>query len=1502
MSAERYDAFVSYGHGDAPWVHTLAENLERLGLRVFLDAWELVAGDLIAVRLQQGLAAAGAVVFVVSAESVGRGWVNEEFAAAVAGAAAGAQRLIPVLAGEVGLPAFVASRLYVDFRHADSPAAYEAKVRELAAAVRGQPGSARPEPGGGIVPPPAAYRAEGPRPARLTIAGDVVTFTTAGQEASHEPVGLDARAAALLTQAALSRAWPGSGPVRAAGTAMAAGMHAALVQAGTALGRCFLDGAAGEALAAEVAAAAAGGAAVQLAVDVQDAGLAALPWEALVLPGQFTPLVLQERVEVYRTVTLEHRPPAIRVRGPLRILAVIASPDTGGGELLDYEAELSAIISAVNPARRGVGAFVEVLNWGSLAAIRAALLARRYHVLHISCHARPGALVLEDAAGNADRVSAEKLAGALPADRGVPLVVLAGCSTALAPAPQTPAPGTGQAGPGGEGSGATAAETAGALAGLARELLGRGVPAVVAMTAPVTDRYATAFAAEAYRQLAAREDPVPLAAISDARRAVEAARRALPAGDPWGAVAEWATAVLVQAGPPLALFHPSDGLEQLAAPAGPVFDPAMVVRRVGEFVGRRAELRDLLAALRGSGAGVVVHGIGGVGKSTLAAQLAEQLGPGRGLVVAVSGAAALNVDLVFEALRTALVGHAVGEGLGDRDPVRQAAAALMDAGPPWRERLELVRQVVLPRLPVLLLVDNAEDLLTGDSSGRELADVDLAGFVAAWVRAGPQAKLVVTSRYPFTLPAGMAKRLRWHHLGPLSLAETRKLIWRLPALDALPPDDQQRAYAMVGGHPRTLEYLDALLRGGQAVFPDVAGRLETAIASRGVADPQQWMAGVEGDLDRALAETITLAADDVLLDDLLASLQDAPPALEILRRLAVYRRPVDDTGAAWQLSPLTSAPGPPAELADRLRPVLEALAQAGQAGTATSVEDLGLDPAAVAQYHADTAESARPPVRLTDEAHRALGLLAGLGLVTPATDPDAGGEPGASGVFVHRWTAAALAARTSAAELTDAHRKAAAYWRWRVAVRPQSRAAAVEQLLEARYHHHAAGDLDDALEANGQACDQLWTWGAWTTEHHLLEEALGWVPPRSRHAANILHRLGLIAEYRGDWRTAEQRYQDSLAIKQEIGDRAGTATSYGQLGTLAARRGDYATAEERHRAALAIFEETGDRAGTAAAYHALGIVAESRGDYGTAEQYYHDSLAISQEIGNRAGTATSYHQLGSLAYSRGDYDTAEERYGAALAILEETGDRANIAIAYHQLGIIAENRGDYGTAEERYHAALAILEEIGDRAGTAASYGQLGTLALLRGDYATAEERYGAALAIFEEIGDRAGTATAYHALGMIAKAHGDHDTAEQYYKDFLAISQEIGNRVGTATSYHQLGTLAYDRGDYDIAEQYYQESLAINQKVGNRADIAVTFSQLGVLRTSQGRPADAVSYQVQALAIRAELSSPAAAADVRMLRQQRAALGDQQFQRILRTLTDNDSAATIMQLTEQAP
>jgi hypothetical protein len=82
--------------------------------------------------------------------------------------------------------------------------------------------------------------------------------------------------------------------------------------------------------------------------------------------------------------------------------------------------------------------------------------------------------------------------------------------------------------------------------------------------------------------------------------------------------------------------------------------------------------------------------------------------------------------------------------------------------------------------------------------------------------------------------------------------------------------------------PRALEYLDALLRGGKARFTQVQVKLRKQLKAKGIADPARWCADTIGRLDAALAETVTLAADDVLLDQLLAQLADDPLARRLL--------------------------------------------------------------------------------------------------------------------------------------------------------------------------------------------------------------------------------------------------------------------------------------------------------------------------------------------------------------------------------------------------------------------------------------------------------------------------------------------------------------------------------------------------------------------------------------------------------------------------------------------
>ncbi|WP_250287599.1 toll/interleukin-1 receptor domain-containing protein [Frankia sp. CiP1_Cm_nod2] len=116
-----FDVFVSYGHADQEWVRVLAENLERAGLHVFYDEWEISASDVLVHRLDEGIRTSANGILVVSPDALARPWVAEEYAAMLTRAVAGRQRLIPVLLRDAELPPFLAARVYVDFRQAHPP-------------------------------------------------------------------------------------------------------------------------------------------------------------------------------------------------------------------------------------------------------------------------------------------------------------------------------------------------------------------------------------------------------------------------------------------------------------------------------------------------------------------------------------------------------------------------------------------------------------------------------------------------------------------------------------------------------------------------------------------------------------------------------------------------------------------------------------------------------------------------------------------------------------------------------------------------------------------------------------------------------------------------------------------------------------------------------------------------------------------------------------------------------------------------------------------------------------------------------------------------------------------------------------------------------------------------------------------------------------------------------------------------------------------------------------
>ena len=209
---------------------------------------------------------------------------------------------------------------------------------------------------------------------------------------------------------------------------------------------------------------------------------------------------------------------------------------------------------------------------------------------------------------------------------------------------------------------------------------------------------------------------------------------------------------------------------------------------------------------------------------------------------------------------------------------------------------------------------------------------------------------------------------------------------------------------------------------------------------------------------------------------------------------------------------------------------------------------------------------------------------------------------------------------------------------------------------------------------------------------------------------------------RGEYAKAEEYQRKALAIRKEIGDSEGEATSYGYLGSVSKSLGEYGKAEEYQKKALAIRKEIGDREGEAACYGNLGTVYHSRGEYAKAEEYLNNVLAIQRELGNKKGEAACYGNLGSVSQSLGEYGKAEEYQRKALAIREEIGDREGEASCYGNLGTLFRSIGKHVEAKRYHEIALDMSREISDISAEAEWHLQLAYDAILEGNVGLEDE------------------------------------------------------------------------------------------------------------------------------------------------------------------------------------
>ncbi|WP_445636383.1 hypothetical protein NSTC745_01275 [Nostoc sp. DSM 114161] len=917
----------------------------------------------------------------------------------------------------------------------------------------------------------------------------------------------------------------------------------------------------------------------------------------------------------------------------------------------------------------------------------------------------------------------------------------------------------------------------GAVPSMAEALIAQGAIAVLSWGRPVQDTTATAAAAHLYGKLAAGYELAQALASTYQQLFKQKVRdwhllRLYVQGECPGALVDVLGDV-----PPSA---PEPAYEQFLDP-----DTQQVrVAKPSEFVGRRRTLQRCLKAIRTS-LGVLIHGLGGVGKSTVTARLLERMVGYHRLVIFRQ----LDEDKLLKTLAEQCTSERGHEILNGKLPLMQRLTKFFTEGLNTKEQRFVF---VLDDFEANLELQNGVYVLQP-----QVVDVLLALLKAMQNSQLPH-KVIITCRYNFTL-SELNHRLYREPLGALAGADLIKKYNRLDSFNGswqFQPDLPERAKKAAGGNPRLLEWLDKILQNSQN-WPE---------AERGIEMILQKMEEKEKEF-----------RENILAEELLK--QQTPALRQMLGKLLVYELPVPLAAISpicedisnWEnyiqraeilgllevtltnnkerlyrvpriLSPLLEFPENPKgeELYKQAAQILYRLwwEEAESFTEAQKLEIhrlalLGKDEEIAAEIAFSLANSWKNQSRFRESVQLCKSTL--------ELTPD------------YRVLHEIARSQEQLGELEQAQQYYQQALEFCLETDEKQKAGIIHNLA---IIYANKGEVDEAIALYNQSLE--------------INERISNVQGK----AATLHQLAILHANKGEVDEAITLYNQSLEIKQLIDNVQGQAATLHCLGILYADKGEVDEAIALYNQSLEIKQRIGDVQGKAATLQCLGNIYADKGEVDEAIALYNQSLEINERIGNVQGKATTLHELGHIYANKGKVDEAIALFNQSLEIFERIGYVKSQADALHNLANIYAKKGEVEEAIALYNQSLEITQRIGNLQGKAATLYCLGHIYAKKGEVEEAIALYNQSLEIDERIGNVQGIAGTLHELGILYANKGEVDEAIALFNQSLEITERIDDVQGKAMTLWWLGNLAEQQGEYTKAISYLQPALEILQKL----------------------------------------------------------------------------------------
>ena len=515
-----------------------------------------------------------------------------------------------------------------------------------------------------------------------------------------------------------------------------------------------------------------------------DKGLAHLPWE-LLHDGEC--FLVQKRPSIIPVRWMTKGKPIEIANSPqnrpLNLLFMATSP-LEVEPVLDYEAEEGQILEATK--RTPLNLRVEESGWlEELGYVVGEYEPSYFDIFHLTGHAtdedEKPCFLTEDEYGNCVYSNAENIVDAFDSSLP-PFIFLSGCRTGYS--------------------------SNGVVPSMAEELLNMGAMVVLGWGGKVLDTDATNASGQLYGKLSQGKT------IAQALSSTYQALIQQQARD-WHKLRFYVATTL-----PQALVTPlrTRGRKQLPKPTNTLEfrddEKRLRVAKREEFVGRRRQLQNCLRTLKTDydKVGVLIHGMGGLGKSSIASRLWDRLPEYEKILWWRQ----IDESSLIKKLKNELNKH--------KPSTRELITDLENYQLELKPRLvRLLRQLhELREKPFLFIFDDFEWNLE-PREGRYILKPEAAPILEALVEAiqetGTEHRIIITCRYDFD--SDLLESFFSQGLEPLRKAELTKKLSRLEhfSSDHLSEDLHNRALNLADGNPRLLEFLNNEILGRENKEP-----------------------------------------------------------------------------------------------------------------------------------------------------------------------------------------------------------------------------------------------------------------------------------------------------------------------------------------------------------------------------------------------------------------------------------------------------------------------------------------------------------------------------------------------------------------------------------------------------------------------------------------------------------------------------------------------------------